>query len=109
MQLVVCDEDAQNAGIWRDTKEAKEPPILERCSLFVNDHAGILGVLHYLRPAGSGSCFEQPVESVGSLRLFTAHFAAGLRSALKCQSLLKEQRRFVAILQHITASILPVY
>jgi PAS domain S-box-containing protein len=107
-ELGVCDEDAEDARIWGDVKEVKEPPALERCSLFVNDHAGILGVLHYLRPAGSSSCFEQSGESEGSLRLFIAHFAAGLRSALKWQSLVKEQKRLAAIFQQSAEGILTV-
>src|SRR3989454_108345 len=85
-QLGICDEDADLLG---DVQDAKVQPVLERCSLFVNDHAGLLGELHYLRPPGSSSCFEQSDESIGALRLFIAHFAAGLRSALKWQSLIK--------------------
>jgi PAS domain S-box-containing protein len=104
-QLGVCDEDA---GIWGDVKQVKGQPVLERCSLFVSDQAGLLGVLHYLRPAGSKSCFEQPGESEGSLRLFIAHFAAGVRSALMWQSLIKEQRRLAAIFQQSAEGILTV-
>lgn len=104
-QLGICDEDEE---LLRDAKGAKEQPVLERCSLFVNDHAGLLGVLHYLRPPGSSSCFEQSDESEGALRLFIAHFAAGLRSALKWQSLIKEQRRLAAIFQQSAEGILTV-
>ena len=49
-QLGVCDEDATLPG---DAKGAREQPVLERCSLLVSDHAGLLGVLHCLRPPGS--------------------------------------------------------
>src|SRR6266581_4437788 len=104
-QLGVCDEDAELPG---DAKGTREQPVLERCSLLVSDHAGFLGVLHYLRPLGSSSCFEQSSESEGALRLFIAHFAAGLRSALKWQSLLKEQRRLAAIFQQSAEGILTV-
>src|SRR5438876_7412897 len=104
-QLGGCDEDAELPG---DAKGTREQPVLERCSLLVSDHAGFLGVLHYLRPLGSSSCFEQSSESEGALRLFIAHFAAGLRSALKWQSLLKEQRRLAAIFQQSAEGILTV-
>ncbi len=109
-QLVVCDEDAGYIELWEDIneKEPKEPPVLERCSLFVNDNAGVLGVLHFLRPVGACSCFEQPGETEGSLRLFIAHLAAGLRSALKWQSLVKEQRRLAAIFNQSAEGILTV-
>ena len=80
----------------------------ERCSLLVHDNAGVLGVLHFLRPLGVRSCFEQEVGSDGTLRLFVAQLAAGLRSALKSQSLVKEQRRLAAIFQHSMEGILTV-
>ena len=104
-QLGVCDEDVEFPG---DAKGAREQPTLEFCSLLVSDHAGLLGVLHYLRPFGSISCFEQLSESEGAMSLFIAHFAAGLRSALKWQSLLKEQRRLAAIFQQSAEGILTV-
>src|SRR5713101_6625345 len=104
-QLGICDEDEE---LLRDVKGTKEQPVLERCSLLVNDHAGFLGMLHYLRPPGSSSCFERSDESEGALRLFIAHFAAGLRSALKWQSLVKEQRRLAAIFQQSAEGILTV-
>src|SRR6266566_6124636 len=80
----------------------------ERCSLLVHDNAGVLGVLHFLRPLGVRSCFEQEVGSDGTLRLFVAQLAAGLRSALKSQSLVNEQRRLAAIFQHSMEGILTV-
>ncbi len=104
-QLGVCDEDTALAG---DVKETGEQPALELCSLRISDQAGLLGVLHYLRPLGASSCFEQSSESEGALSLFIAHFAAGLRSALKWQSLLKEQRRLAAIFQQSAEGILTV-
>ncbi len=107
-QLGICDDEAGDAELIGDVNVAKEQPVLERCSLFVNDQAGLIGVLHYLRPAGASSCFEQPGESEGALRLFIAHFAAGLRSALKWQSMIKEQRRLAAIFQHSAEGILTV-
>ena len=104
-QLGMCDEDVELPG---DAKRTGEQPALERCSLRISDHAGLLGVLHYLRPLGSSSSFELSSESEGALSLFIAHFAAGLRSALKWQSLLKEQRRLAAIFQQSAEGILTV-
>src|SRR5205085_1584403 len=86
----------------------EEEPCIERCSLFVHDQAGALGILHYLRPAGAISCFERAGGSEGSLHLFIAHLAAGLRAALKSQSLMKEQRRLAAIFQNSAEGILTV-
>jgi PAS domain S-box-containing protein len=84
----------------------------ERCSLLVSDYAGILGVLHCIRPARTRSCFEdaqpQEVHAQGPLGLFVAMLAAGLRSTLRSQSLLKEQGRLAAIFQHSTEGILTV-
>ena len=86
----------------------EEEQCVERCSLFVHDQAGALGILHYVRPAGAMSCFERPDASEGALHLFIAHLAAGLRSALKSQSLMKEQRRLAAIFQNSAEGILTV-
>ena len=88
-----------------DSEEERE---LERCSLFVHDQAGALGILHYLRPAGAISCFEGACGAEGPLHLFIAHLAAGLRSALRAQLLMKEQRRLAAIFQNSTEGILTV-
>lgn len=88
-----------------------QPVYVERCSLFVADHAGLLGILHYLRPLGVRSCFEQAATEEGesgALRLFVAQLAAGLRSALQSQSLVKEQGRLAAIFKHSTDGILTV-
>src|SRR5258706_2206367 len=100
-QLGICDEDSE-------TKDAAELPAFERRSLFLSDQAGMLGMLHCLRPADSSSCIEHPGESDGSLQLFIAHLAGGLRSALKSQSLVKEQRRLAAIFQQSGEGILTV-
>jgi len=100
--LGICDEDAE------ELKDVGERAVLERCSLFVSDRTGVLGVLHCLRPAGSSSCFEQHSKPEGSLHLFIAHFAAGLRSALKSQSLLQEQSRLATIFQQSAEGILAV-
>ena len=93
---------------------------MERCSLFVHDHAGMLGVLHAIRPAGTQSCFEKSAgrrengvdeetqDRQWMLRLFMAQLAAGLRSTLKSQSLVKEQSRLAAIFQHSAEGILMV-
>jgi len=96
---------------------------MELCSLFVHDQAGLLGILHAIRPAGAMSCFEMSPERVAgydksdscseqgsawTLRLFMAQLAAGLRSALKSQALIKEQGRLAAIFQHSAEGILMV-
>lgn len=87
---------------------------LERCSLFIYDPAGPLGLLHGIRIAGRHSCFEHSeytmdiAGSLGSLRLFIAQMASGLRCALKAQSLVKEQGRLAAIFQHSAEGILTV-
>ncbi len=81
-------------------------PLIERCSLRLQDHAGILGVIHYLRPAGAYSCFERHTD--GSLRLFIAHLTAGLRAILKSQALMKEQGRLAAIFHYSAEGILIV-
>jgi PAS domain S-box-containing protein len=95
-------------GLDLDVEEGRERCGFERCSLFLYDQAGVLGFLHYIRPCGATSCFEQAEETEGSLRLFIAQLAAGLRSALKSQALVKEQQRFAAIFEHSTEGILTV-
>jgi PAS domain-containing protein len=80
----------------------------ERCSLFISDPAGVLGILHCLRPHCASSCFEQGANAGDALPLFVAQLAAGLRSTLKVQSLVKEQERLAAIFQHSTDGILTV-
>ncbi|MFL5657765.1 MAG: sensor histidine kinase [Ktedonobacteraceae bacterium] len=80
----------------------------ERCSLFVHDHAGVLGVLHYIRPRGACSCFEHSEEVQGTLQLFVTHLASGLRSTLRSQALVKEQGRLAAIFEHSMEGILTV-
>lgn len=86
---------------------------VERCSLFVHDQSGVLGVLHTLRPLGARSCLETSDGANGNsrqwtLRLFMAQLAAGLRSCLKSQALLKEQSRLDAIFRYSAEGILVV-
>lgn len=81
---------------------------IERCSLFISDPAGVLGILHCLRPHCASSYFEQGENARDALPLFVAQLAAGLRSTLKAQSLVKEQERLAAIFQHSTDGILTV-
>ncbi len=96
-------------GIADESLEAgREPPAYERCSLFLYDHAGVLGMLHAVRLAGARSCFESAEEPGGTIRLFITHLASGLRSALKSQSLVKEQLRLAAIFQQSDEGILTV-
>src|SRR5205814_7077446 len=51
---------------------------------------------------------EAAQETQGRLRLFVTHLAAGLRSALKSQALVKEQGRLAAIFEHSMEGILTV-
>src|SRR5437660_8982270 len=88
--------------------EEMRPQAVEQCSLFVYDNAGELGVLYYLQFHGVRSCFELEEKAEGTLRLFVAQLAAGLRSTLKSQSLVKEQGRLAAIFQHSMEGILTV-
>ncbi len=81
---------------------------VERCSLFLHDGAGSLGLLHLIRPAHASSCFEKHGGDNNSLHLFVAQVAAGLRFALKSQSLVKEQGRLAAIFHYSTEGILTV-
>ncbi len=46
-------------GIEDKETGEEEARDFERCSLFLQDHIGILGVIHYLRPAGAYSCFDR--------------------------------------------------
>jgi PAS domain S-box-containing protein len=87
----------------------------ERCSLLLFDLIGLLGELHYLRPIHTHSPFEQSkiVDEAGqnegsTLLLFIAQLAAGLRFALKTQSLLSEQGRLAAIFHYSAEGILTV-
>jgi PAS domain S-box-containing protein len=80
----------------------------ELCSLFVHDPVGMLGYLHFVRPAGASSCFEQHDAQQGALRLFIAQLAAGLRAALKARALVKEQGRLAAIFKYSADGILTV-
>lgn len=80
----------------------------ERCSLFLYDPIGPLGILHCMRPANMRSCFEKGDIPDGTLRLLIAQIASGLRFALKAQSLVQEQERLAAIFQHSAEGILTV-
>ncbi len=82
---------------------------VERCSLFLYDAAGALGILHLIRPAHICSCFERDgTANGGTLHLFLSQVASGLRFALRAQSLVKEQGRLAAIFQYSTEGILTV-
>jgi PAS domain S-box-containing protein len=95
-------------------ESCEEYQALERCSLFIYDAAGSLGELHFVRPAGTRSCFERSEQIApcgdryGTLRLFIAQLATGLRFALKAQSLAKEQGRLAAIFRYSAEGILTV-
>ncbi len=78
---------------------------VERCSLFLYDTAGSLGMLHLIRPTQVHSCFEH---EEGAIHLFIAQVASGLRFALKSQSLVKEQGRLAALFHYSTDGILTV-
>ena len=84
---------------------------VERCSIFLHDSSGSLGMLHLIRPAHVYSCFEHPEGTEvtnGALPLFIAQVSSGLRFALKSQSLVKEQGRLAAIFHYSTEGILTV-
>src|SRR5690242_4320677 len=52
--------------------DVEEQPmeVLQRCAMLVYDHAGVLGVLHYVRPTGVRSCFERTHSEGDALPLF---------------------------------------
>src|SRR5579885_2745221 len=100
----ITPELALRLGIEPDKAEQQE---IERCSLMVNDAAGPIGVLHFLRPARRNECLAFDSDEK-TLRLFIAQLATGLRFALKSQSLVKEQSRLAAIFQHSAEGILTV-
>ena len=88
---------------------------IEYCSLLLFDPVGLLGGLHYLSPANAYPLFEQntmvlEAEQSGgnTLLLFIAQLTAGLRFALKTQSLLSEQGRLAAIFHYSAEGILTV-
>lgn len=91
---------------------------LERCSAFVADPAGSLGVLHCLRQrqrneryggAGLASAAESVEPQPGTDEyLLIVQLAAGLRSSLQARILVKEQRRLAAIFQQSAEGILSV-
>lgn len=96
---------------FSDEEETPEElPVLECCSVFVSDPAGALGILHCLRPAPKEASF--PSTPTASLtehdHLMIAQLAAGLRAALRAQSLVKEQQRLAAIFQQSAEGILSV-
>jgi PAS domain S-box-containing protein len=104
-QIMVCNDDEENALFILPDQQ------IERCSLFVYDQAGLLGILYCLRLAGLSSCFEHPArqeQDAGTLRLFIAQLAAGIRCALQAQTLIKEKGRLTAIFEHSTDGILTV-
>src|SRR5579885_951613 len=100
----ISPELAVQLGVDSGEVERQE---IERCSLMINDAAGLIGVLHFLRPAKRHACFAFDGEEK-TLRLFIAQLATGLRFALKSQSLMKEQSRLAAIFQHSAEGILIV-
>jgi len=101
---VITPEQALRLGVEPGEVEQQE---IERCSLMINDVAGPIGVLHFLRPVRKHGCFAFDGEEK-TLRLFIAQLATGLRFALKSQSLVKEQGRLAAIFQYSAEGILTV-
>jgi PAS domain S-box-containing protein len=87
-------------------EEEIEQLTLERCSIFVSNPAGAVGVLHCLRLADSDTSTEWLTET--RLHLLIAQLAAGLRTGLRAQSLVKEQQRLAAIFQQSAEGILSV-
>ncbi|MBV9020630.1 MAG: PAS domain S-box protein [Ktedonobacteraceae bacterium] len=90
-------------GLMEGETEQQE---IELCSLFLHDPTGPLGMLYYVRLAGMRSCFECGTD--GTVHMFVAQLAVGLRFALKAQSLEKEQARLAAIFQYSAEGILTV-
>jgi PAS domain S-box-containing protein len=99
------DEEKEETQAVQEAQQAQEVPSYERCSLYLYDQYGPLGMLHVLRPTHSHSCVE---EGATTLFLWSAQLAAGIRCALKAQSLVKEQGRLAAIFQSSTEGILTV-
>lgn len=105
-------------SVEQETMETQ--PDLERCSILVSDPSGVLGVLHSLRVRGLAKLFPAVRETVPEANvsneswasdealLVIVQFAAGLRSALRAQTLVKEQRRLAAIFQQSAEGILSV-
>ncbi|GAC1630960.1 MAG: ATP-binding protein [Ktedonobacteraceae bacterium] len=107
---LVIEPIAPEVAVQMGTEEIHVHAI-ERCSLFLYDAAGSLGMLHIVRPAHACSCFEygESAEATrGALHLFIAQVASGLRFALRSQSLVKEQGRLAAIFRYSTEGILTV-
>jgi PAS domain S-box-containing protein len=118
-RLLVVDtlspELATQLHVTRALSDEEEMPeessVLERCSVFVSDPAGALGILHCLRPAQKESPFPSspaapPAEH--DYHLLIVQLAVGLRAALRAQSLVKEQQRLAAIFQQSAEGILSV-
>ncbi|MGH2497189.1 MAG: sensor histidine kinase [Ktedonobacteraceae bacterium] len=109
---LVVDEMPREAiaqlGMLDVDVEEQPSPGLQRCAMLVYDHAGVLGLLHYVRQCGAHSCFERTMGEADALPLFIAHLAAGIRTALKTQVLLKEQSRLADIFQQSAEGILTV-
>jgi PAS domain S-box-containing protein len=107
-QLLQANEEAD----YVSNGNSQEMQTIEHGVLFVHDAAGALGELHFIRPAGACSCFEcgdaNGGETYGTLRLFIAQLATGLRFALRSQALAKEQGRLAAIFQYSAEGILMV-
>lgn len=95
-------------GLLNMHVEEQPARTLQRGAMLVYDHAGELGLLHYVRQAGAHSCFEQTSSEGGALPLFITHLAAGIRTALKTLVLLKEQSRLADIFQQSAEGILTV-
>jgi PAS domain S-box-containing protein len=96
-------------SIVDDGEGAEKLLVYERCSIYVSDQAGVLGVLHCLRPAHAGAFSEgSSWEDASNYHLLVAQLAAGLRAALHAQALVKEQQRLAAIFQQSAEGILSV-
>jgi PAS domain S-box-containing protein len=102
---LVAQLESVRALLDEDGERERDLPALERCSLFVSDPAGPLGILHCLRPVGSE---EQAGLTEESRHLMMTQLAAGLRAALRAQSLVREQQRLAAIFQQSAEGILSV-
>ncbi|HVU67950.1 MAG TPA: ATP-binding protein [Ktedonobacteraceae bacterium] len=96
------------------TGAAATAPALERRSFYVADAAGALGVLHCLVLASLAPGAPSTGEVAGAplaeadQQIVLAQLAAGLRSTLRAQSLVKEQQRLTAIFHQSAEGILSV-
>ncbi len=100
-------EELTKSPLDEPGKRTETLPAFERCSAFVSDAAGALGVLHCVRLSNAGAT-DAAVLFEDAYPLLLAQLAAGLRAALRAQSLAKEQQRRATIFEQSAEGILSV-